>query len=40
MWGGLWLRDPALRAIFPVRRAAHPVAAPAQADDSVCAVVA
>lgn len=20
MWGGLWLRDPALRAIFPVRR--------------------
>ena len=22
MWGGLWLRDPALRALFPVRRAA------------------
>ncbi|HYD29059.1 DoxX family protein [Brevundimonas sp.] len=21
MWGGLWLRDPALRALFPVRRA-------------------
>jgi DoxX-like family len=21
MWGGLWLRDPALRAVFPVRRA-------------------
>jgi len=21
MWGGLWLRDPALRAIFPWRRA-------------------
>ncbi|UYV16636.1 DoxX family protein [Porphyrobacter sp. ULC335] len=21
MWGGLWLRDPALRAIFPLRRA-------------------
>lgn len=20
MWGGLWLRDPALRALFPVRR--------------------
>ena len=20
MWGGLWLRDPALRAVFPVRR--------------------
>jgi hypothetical protein len=20
MWGGLWLRDPALRAIFPLRR--------------------
>ncbi|HEY0599684.1 DoxX family protein [Brevundimonas sp.] len=20
MWGGLWLRDPALRAMFPVRR--------------------
>ena len=20
MWGGLWLRDPALRAIFPWRR--------------------
>jgi hypothetical protein len=22
MWGGLWLRDPALRAVFPVRRVA------------------
>lgn len=22
MWGGLWLRDPALRALFPWRRAA------------------
>jgi hypothetical protein len=22
MWGGLWLRDPALRAVFPVRRMA------------------
>jgi hypothetical protein len=22
MWGGLWLRDPALRALFPFRRAA------------------
>lgn len=22
MWGGLWLRDPALRAVFPLRRAA------------------
>jgi hypothetical protein len=22
MWGGLWLRDPALRALFPVRRTA------------------
>lgn len=22
MWGGLWLRDPALRAVFPWRRAA------------------
>ncbi|RZJ00394.1 MAG: DoxX family protein [Brevundimonas sp.] len=21
MWGGLWLRDPALRALFPLRRA-------------------
>jgi hypothetical protein len=21
MWGGLWLRDPAVRALFPVRRA-------------------
>jgi len=21
MWGGLWLRDPALRAVFPLRRA-------------------
>jgi len=21
MWAGLWLRDPALRAVFPVRRA-------------------
>lgn len=21
MWGGLWLRDPALRTLFPVRRA-------------------
>ncbi len=21
MWGGLWLRDPALRALFPFRRA-------------------
>jgi hypothetical protein len=21
MWGGIWLRDPRLRAIFPVRRA-------------------
>lgn len=21
MWGGLWLRDPALRALFPIRRA-------------------
>jgi hypothetical protein len=20
MWGGLWLRDPKLRAIFPIRR--------------------
>ena len=20
MWGGLWLRDPALRAVFPSRR--------------------
>ena len=20
MWGGLWLRDPALRAVFPIRR--------------------
>ena len=20
-WGGLWLRDPALRALFPLRRA-------------------
>jgi DoxX-like family len=20
MWGGLWLRDPALRAVFPLRR--------------------
>jgi hypothetical protein len=19
-WGGLWLRDPALRALFPIRR--------------------
>jgi len=22
LWGGLWLRDPALRALFPFRRAA------------------
>ena len=22
MWGGLWLRDPALRAVFPLRRVA------------------
>jgi hypothetical protein len=22
MWGGLWLRDPALRAVFPLRSAA------------------
>jgi hypothetical protein len=22
MWGGLWLRDPALRTVFPLRRAA------------------
>ena len=22
MWGGLWLRDPALRALVPLRRAA------------------
>jgi len=22
MWGGLWLRDPALRQLFPVRSAA------------------
>jgi hypothetical protein len=22
MWGGLWLRDPALRTLFPFRRAA------------------
>jgi DoxX-like family len=22
MWGGLWLRDPALRALFPLRRVA------------------
>jgi hypothetical protein len=21
MWGGLWLRDPALRAVFPIRNA-------------------
>ena len=20
VWGGLWLRDPALRAVFPIRR--------------------
>jgi hypothetical protein len=23
MWGGLWLRDPALRAVFPLRRVAR-----------------
>ena len=23
MWGGLWLRDPALRALFPLRRTVH-----------------
>ena len=25
MWGGLWLRDPALRAVFPFRRRAEAV---------------
>lgn len=23
MWGGLWLRDPAVRALFPLRRTVH-----------------
>jgi hypothetical protein len=23
MWGGLWLRDPALRALFPIRTASN-----------------
>jgi len=27
MWAGLWLRDPALRAVFPVRRKADEVRA-------------
>ena len=27
MWGGLWLRDPAWRAMFPFRRARAPAAA-------------
>ena len=27
MWGGLWLRDPAWRAMFPFRRARVPAAA-------------
>jgi hypothetical protein len=34
MWSGLWLRDPALRALFPVRRAV-PAESSAQADGSV-----
>jgi hypothetical protein len=25
MWGGLWLRDPALRAIFPWRKGGRPI---------------
>ena len=32
MWGGLWLRDAALRALFPLRRSRP---SPAQADDPV-----
>lgn len=24
MWGGLWLRDPAVRALFPIRRGGEP----------------
>jgi len=37
MWGGLWLRDPGLRAVFPVRRAAPPRSSETQADHAVCA---
>ena len=40
MWGGLWLRDPALRAVFPLRRAARPASSRAKADDAVCTAVA
>jgi len=32
MWGGLWLRDPALRALFPLRPAA-PTALPSAPTD-------
>jgi DoxX-like family len=34
MWGGLWLRDPALRAVFPVRRRA-PQPSASRGDDAV-----
>ena len=40
MWGGLWLRDPALRALFPVRRSAPVVSSSAQTDDPVFALAA
>jgi hypothetical protein len=34
MWGGLWLRDPALRAVFPVRRRASPTSSALRSDDA------
>lgn len=40
MWGGLWLRDPALRAVFPLRRRGHGASPPADADDAFRAQVA
>ena len=34
MWGGLWLRDPALRALFPVRRRASPTPSASRPDEA------
>lgn len=33
MWGGLWLRDPALRAVFPLRRSRRAESSAAQPGD-------
>jgi hypothetical protein len=35
MWGGLWLRDSALRALFPVRRRASPTPSASRPDEAV-----